>query len=47
MLISGEMPESLEDWYDYLKSIDSKNIILVYPDIIPGYVTPILLGLFK
>ena len=41
-LISGEMQEDVESWYNYLVSIDSENIVLRYADINPLLQTPIL-----
>lgn len=41
-LISGKMPASAEEWYDYLVSIDSSKIKFRNLDICPLTTTPIL-----
>lgn len=45
-LINGEMPEDVYAWYRYLQEIAPKNSALIYPDLIPGYLTPVMLGMF-
>lgn len=41
-LISGQTPESVEEWYDYLINIASKEIKLRYVKLDPLLTTPIL-----
>lgn len=44
---NGTIPKSAAEWYDYLEKIDSDHSIIIYPNLIPGFVTPIMLGMYK
>ena len=44
-LINGTLPKSIDEWYTYLENIDD-HCCLIFPNIVPGYITPILIGLF-
>lgn len=46
-LISGEQPASIEAWYRYLLSLDPAHTVIICPSIIPGYVTPVMIGRFR
>ena len=46
-LINGEQPNDIYEWYDYLENIDKKHCILIEPSIIPGYVSPVMIGLYS
>ena len=46
-LISGEQPDSVEAWYRYLVSLDPAHTVIICPSIIPGYVTPVMIGRFR
>ena len=42
--ISGHMPSSTEEWIAHMQEIDPKHTVLIYPELIPGYLTPVLIG---
>ncbi|WP_273400826.1 hypothetical protein [Traorella massiliensis] len=44
--INGEMPGSADEWYDYLQAIDPNHTILIYPNMVPVYNTPVMIGMF-
>ncbi len=46
-LINGEMPKDAYAWFEYLQQIVPDNSVLIYPDLIPGYLTPVLMGMFR
>lgn len=46
-LINGTELDSINQWYSYLENIDSQHCFLIYPDLIPGYYTTILMGIFN
>lgn len=45
-LINGEMPASIDEWYDYLKAIDPNHTVIIYPNVVPEYTTPMMIGFF-
>lgn len=45
--ISGEMPEDLSAWYRYLEEIGGGSCCLVNSEMIPGYVSYIMIGIFR
>ena len=44
--IDGKMPESVDEWYDHLRAIDRDHTIIIYPNMVPGYDTPVMIGMF-
>ena len=40
------MPESIDEWYEHLIAIDPNHTILIYPNMVPGYNTPVMIGMF-
>lgn len=45
-LINGEMPADVYEWYRYLEAIDKENCMLTTPNLIPGYVSCVIIGKF-
>lgn len=45
--ISGEMPADVYEWFEYLQQIAPDNIVLIWPELIPGYMSPMLVGAFS
>ena len=45
-LINGKIPDNAHEWYDYLKNINN-NCFIIQSQIIPDYLTPIMIGMFK
>ena len=46
-LINGKMPRSIDEWYEHLIAIDPNHTILIYPNMVPGYNTPVMIGMFR
>lgn len=42
--MNGEAPKDAYEWFDYLENIGGDKCIRVAPDIIPGYITNVLIG---
>lgn len=45
-LLSGKMPQDVFVWYHYLEEIGGKNCVLIDPQMIPGYSTYMMIGIF-
>lgn len=46
-LMNGEMPADLTEWYEYLQETGGSNCFLIEPQLIPGYVSYVLIGVFR
>lgn len=46
-LMNGEMLEDVYAWYHYLEKTGGSNCVLITPDIIPGYVSHVITGIFS
>lgn len=42
--INGHMPSSTEEWITHMQEIDPEHTVLIYPELIPGYLTPVLIA---
>lgn len=46
VLINGEEPKSVKEWYDYLEEIGGENCFIINSKMIPGYFCPVMKGFF-
>lgn len=44
--LNGEFPETVYDWYQYLEEIAGEHGFLFNPQLIPGYLSYVIVGLF-